>query len=74
MQNLDAKEATQQITKTKPEIKKELEKRITNGKSNENTDTQEKVNNCATNGKRLQITFRVTFVDHFLINVLRITF
>ena len=57
MQNLDVKEVTQQITKTKPEIKKKLEKRITNGKSNENTDTQEKVNNCATNGKRLWITF-----------------
>ena len=57
MQNLDVKEVTQQITKTKPEIKKKLEKWITNGKSNENTDTQEKVNNYATNGKRLWITF-----------------
>ena len=57
MQNLDVKETTQKIKKTKPENKKELDKSITKGKSNENTDMQEKVNNCATNEERLWITF-----------------
>ena len=47
MQNLDVKKVIQRIKKTKPEIKKELEESITNGKRNENTDIQEKVNNCA---------------------------
>ena len=47
MQNLDVKEVIQRIKKTKPEIKKELEESITNGKRNKNTDIQEKVNNCA---------------------------
>ena len=47
MKNLDVKEVIQRIKKTKPEIKKELEESITNGKRNENMDIQEKVNNCA---------------------------
>ena len=46
MENLDIKETIQEIKKTILEIKKELEKSITNGKRNENTDMQEKVNNC----------------------------
>ena len=49
MQNLDVKETSQKIKKTKPVIKKELEKLIINRKKNENTDMQEKVENCATN-------------------------
>ena len=59
MQNLDVKRTTQKIKKTKPESKKELEKLITNGKSNDNknTDMQEKVNNCAANEERYWITF-----------------
>ena len=35
--------------KNKSESKKELEESIINGKENENTDIQEKVNNLATN-------------------------
>ena len=35
--------------KNKSETKKELEESIINGKENENTDIQEKVNNLATN-------------------------
>ena len=46
MLNLDVKKTTQKIKKTKPEIKKELEESITNGTRNENTDIEEKVNNC----------------------------
>ena len=49
MQNLDVKDAIQNIKKTKFEIKKELEESISNGKKNENTDIQEKVSNCAVN-------------------------
>ena len=49
MQNLDVKETSQKIKKTKPVIKKELEKLIINRKKNENRDMQEKVENCATN-------------------------
>ena len=66
--NLDVKETTQKIKKTKPEIKKKLGKLITSGKSNENTDMQENVNNCATNGERLWVTFWVTFVGQFSSN------
>ena len=49
MQNLDVKETIWKIKKNKPEIKKELEESITNGKRNKNTDIQEKVDNCITN-------------------------
>ena len=45
MQNLDVEEAIQKNGKTKLEIKKELEESIINGKSNENTEMLEKVNN-----------------------------
>ena len=45
MKNLDAEEVTQKNRKTKLEIKKELEESITKGKSNENTEMQEEVNN-----------------------------
>ena len=45
MQNLDVEEAIQKNRKIKPEIKKELEELIINGKSNENTEMLEKVNN-----------------------------
>ena len=48
MQNLNVKETIQNIKKTS-KIKKELEESIINGKEIENTDMQEKVNNCATN-------------------------
>ena len=43
MQNLDIEETIQKKRKTKYEIKKELEESIANGKSNENTEMQEKV-------------------------------
>ena len=49
MQNLDVKDTIQKIKKNKLEIKKELEESITNGKRNESTDMQEKVNKCMTN-------------------------
>ena len=49
MQNLNVKDATQKIKKTKNEIEKELQESIWNGHRNENTDMQEKVNNCAVN-------------------------
>ena len=45
MQNLDVEEAIQKNRKIKLEIKKELEELIINGKSNENTEMLEKVNN-----------------------------
>ena len=45
MQNLDVEETIQKNRKTKSEIKKELEESKTNGKSNENIEMQEKVNN-----------------------------
>ena len=43
MQNLDVEEAIQKNRKTKFEIRKEPERSITNGKTNENTEMQ--VNN-----------------------------
>ena len=49
MQNLNVKDATQKIKKTKYEIEKELQESISNGHRNENTDMQEKFNNCAEN-------------------------
>ena len=55
MQNLDAKETNQKIKKPNPEIKKELEESINNGKRNENRDMQEKVNNCATNEDAVKV-------------------
>ena len=49
MQNLEVKDAIQKIKKTKSQIKKELEESMANGKRNENTDTQEKDENCTAN-------------------------
>ena len=48
MQNFDVKDTIHKTKKTKSEIKKELEESISS-KSNENTDMQEKVNNCTVN-------------------------
>ena len=49
MQNLNIEETIQKNRKTKLEIKKKKkEESITNGKSNGNTDMQEKVNNVTT--------------------------
>ena len=50
---MDVKDIIPKIKITKLEIKKELEESITNGKRNENTDMQEKVNECTTNEKIL---------------------
>ena len=55
MQNLDVKDTNQNIKKPNPEIKKGLEESINNGKRNENTDMQEKVNNCATNEDAVKV-------------------
>ena len=58
MQNLDVKDTIKKIKKTKAEIKKELEESIANGKRNENTDIQEKVNNCTGNKKDAVKSFK----------------
>ena len=50
MQNLDVKDTIKKIKKTKSEIKKELEVSISNG-SNDNTDMNEKVDNCTATKK-----------------------
>ena len=55
MQKLDVKETIQKMKKTKLEIKKELEESITNGKRNENTDMQKKINNCITNEDAVKV-------------------
>ena len=55
MQKLDVKEIIQKMKKTKLEIMKELEESITNGKRNENTDMQEKINNCITNEDAVKV-------------------
>ena len=55
MQNLDAEEAIQKNTKSKIKIKKELEESITNGKSNENTEIQEKVSNVTTSEDAVKV-------------------
>ena len=49
MQNLEVKDTIHKIKKSKSEIKKELEESITKTGVNENTDLQEKVNECRTN-------------------------
>ena len=49
MQNLEVKDATLKIKKTKTEIKKRLKDSIINGRKNENSDIQDKVNGCITN-------------------------
>ena len=48
MQNLDVEETIQKNGKTRFEIKKELEESTTNGKSNENIEIKERVNNVVT--------------------------
>ena len=55
MQNLDVEETIQKNRKTKFEIKKELEESKTNGKSNENIEMQEKVNNVITSENAAKI-------------------
>ena len=55
MQNLNVKDTIQKIKKTKSEIKKELIKWLANGKRNENTDKQEKVNGCTTNEDAVKV-------------------
>ena len=49
MQNLKVNDTILKIKKTKTEIKKELEDSTINGRKNENTDMQDKVNKCITN-------------------------
>ena len=48
MQNLEVKETIEKIKKNKFEIKRELEDSIVNGRRNENTNIQDKVNGCIT--------------------------
>ena len=49
MQNLEVKDATLKIKKTKTEIKKRFKDSIINSRKNENSDIQDKVNGCITN-------------------------
>ena len=55
MQNLEVKDTILKIKKTKTEIKKELEDSIINGRKNENTDMQDKVNGCITNEDTIKV-------------------
>ena len=55
MQNLEVKDTILKIKKTKTEIKKELEDSIINGRKNENTDMQDKVNGCITNEDAIKV-------------------
>ena len=55
MQNLKVKDTILKIKKTKTEIKKELEDSIINGRKNENTDMQDKVNGCITNEDTIKV-------------------
>ena len=52
---MDVKDTIQKIKKTKSETKKELEELIANGKKNENTNMQEKVNGCTANKDALKV-------------------
>ena len=49
MQKLEVKDTIQKTKKTKSEIKRELEESIANGGRNENTDIEEKAENCTAN-------------------------
>ena len=53
--HLDVEEAIQKNRKCKLEINKELEESVTNGKSNENTETQEKVSNVTTSEDAVKV-------------------
>ena len=55
MQNLKVNDTILKIKKTKTEIKKELEDSIINGRKNENTDMQDKVNGCITNEDTIKV-------------------
>ena len=57
MLNLDAKDIIPKIkkTKTKTEIKKELDDSIINGEKNENADMQDKVNRCISNEDAIKV-------------------
>ena len=55
MQNLKVNDTILKIKKTKTEIKKELEDSIINGRKNENTDMQDKVNGCITNEDAIKV-------------------
>ena len=55
MHNLKVKDTILKIKKTKTEIKKELEDSIINGRKNENTDMQDKVNGCITNEDTIKV-------------------
>ena len=49
MQNVEVKDTISKIKKTKPKTKEEFEELITNGKRNENTGNEERVNSSTTN-------------------------
>ena len=55
MQNLKVSDTILKIKKTKTERKKELEDSIINGRKNENTDMQDKVNGCITNEGAIKV-------------------
>ena len=55
MQNLHIEEAIQKNSKTKLEIKKELNESIINGKSNKNKEMLEKVNDITTSENVMKV-------------------
>ena len=75
MQNLDVEDAIHKNRKTKVEIKKELKESIINGKSNENTEIIEKVNNVTTSEDVAKIMQEFEqFIENKKSNVIWLTY
>ena len=75
MQNLDVQDAIHKNRKTKVEIKKELKESIINGKSNENTEIIEKVNNVTTSEDVAKIMQEFEqFIENKKSNVIWLTY
>ena len=75
MQNLDVEDAIHKNRKTKVEIKKELKESIINGKSNENTEMLEKVNNVTTSEDAVKIIQEFEqFIENKKSNVIWLTY
>ena len=75
MQNLDVEDAIHKNRKTKFEIKKELKESIINGKSNENTEIIEKVNNVTTSEDVAKIMQEFEqFIENKKSNVIWLTY
>ena len=75
MQNLDVEDAIHKNRKTKVEIKKEMKESIINGKSNENTEMLEKVNNVTTSEDAVKIIQEFEqFIENKKSNVIWLTY